>query len=69
MDGNKKRRLDEILAELAALNEKDLQFIQPRSVGQGPIVSVPVAELFAAGERRERRVALHNELAQLAREA
>lgn len=69
LDENKKRRLDAILAELAELNERDLQFIQPRSTGQEPIVSVPIGELFAHGERRERRTALHNEMAELLRDA
>ena len=69
LDENKKRKLDAILAELAELNAKDLRFIQPRNTGQGPIVAVPIEELFAHGERHERRSALHNEMAELLRDA
>ena len=66
---NKKRRLDEIIAELADLNEKDRQFIRPRSANQEPVVAIPVEEIFAYGDRYDRRAALHEELYQMARES
>jgi hypothetical protein len=69
LNENKRRRLDEILAELADLNEKDRQFIRPRSLTQEAVVSMPVEELFAYGERNDRRTTLQEELGQLARES
>jgi hypothetical protein len=69
-DENKKRILDEIIAELAGLHEKDRQFVSFRSVSHDePLVSIPIAELFASGERAERRAVLHEKLYQMARES
>jgi hypothetical protein len=70
MDENKKRRLDEILVELAELHERDSHFVRHRPLAsQEAIVSVPIEDLFAYGERYERRAALQEELHQMAREA
>jgi hypothetical protein len=72
LDENKKRKLEEILGELAELDakDKDSAIIQPRNLaGNEPLVPIPIEELFAYGKRWERRKALHEELALLAREA
>jgi hypothetical protein len=66
LDDTQLKRLNEILAELDDLFAKDHQFISPRALGTGPIVSIPIQELFESGKRHERRRFLQDELQQMA---
>ncbi len=60
------RRIHEIVDRLSELLEKDREILQVRGARSSPFVTLELKQLFACGEHREARKALHEELRALA---